>query len=211
MTPLLPREQWQRMLRPPSELDDPAQLSAGTLMGTGCSRESTPVVEPTIATPAPSTPTRGSPKMGRRYTCEPLEGGTRPVRNLDISLRQLLRTNEGAPAFYTDEKRGNVAYRVLLHPPPFELQNSRGQQVVQLFRDTKHETPSLIVLNGKSTQQTNIWGGTQPATQYDIRIPASTLLDDRDLDAGVAYRGQLTIGSPRDTTGKTRETHWLIR
>ena len=173
--------------------------------------DSAPPIEPTINTPAPSTPSRGSPKSARRFSAAPLEGGHQPIHHLDISLRQLLRTNEGSPAFSTEEHRRTTAYRIKLHPPPFELQDSRGQQIVQLTRDTRNETPSLLVLTGKSIPKTDIWGGNEPAAQYEVRIPASTLLGDQDLDAGIAYRGQLSIGLPRDAAGKTRRTKWLIR
>jgi hypothetical protein len=183
-------------------------------MGAGCSTSAAaPIVEPTITTPtrSASATSRGSPKSARKFSSDPFEGGNRPIHNLDVSLRQLLRTNEGAPAFSTDTDRKTIAYRVKLHPPQFELQNSRGQQIVQLTRDTRKETPSLLVLTGKSMPKNDIWGGTQPACQYEVRIPASTLLADEDLDAGIAYRGQLIVGMPRDATGRTRTTTWLYR
>jgi hypothetical protein len=184
-------------------------------MGTGCSREvSVPAIEPTIAAGSgrpPGTASKGSPKPGRRFSADPFEGGPRPIANLDFSLRQLLRVNEGAPAFRSDEHHRAITYRVKLNPPPFELQTPRGQQIAQLSRDTKSETPSLLVLTGKSVAQNDIWGGHQPAVGYEVRIPASTLLDERDLDAGIAYRGQLSIGAPKSSLSGKQRVKWLIR
>ena len=102
-------------------------------------------------------------------------------------------------------------YRVRLHPPPFELQTARGLQIAQLSRDTKNETPSRLALAGQSAPRDDIWGSKQPAISYEIRIPASTLLDERDLDAGISYRGQLSIGPPKSNLSGKRRVNWLIK
>lgn len=182
-------------------------------MGNGCSSAgATPTVEPTITAAAPPPASaKGSPKAGRRYSSDPYEGGARPLANMDFSLRQLIRADDGSPCFRTEEHRQGTVYRVKLHPPPFELQTARGLQVAQLSRDTKNETPSLLALTGRSAPQDDIWGGKKPAVSYDVRIPASTLLDERDLDAGISYRGQLSIGPPKSNLSGKQRVSWLIK
>lgn len=181
-------------------------------MGNGCSTASTtPTVEHTIAAAPPTPSAKGSPKLGRRYSSDPYEGGARPLANMDFSLRQLIRADDGTPCFRTEEHRQGTVYRVRLHPPPFELQTARGLQIAQLSRDTKNETPSRLALAGQSAPQDDIWGGKQPAISYEIRIPASTLLGERDLDAGISYRGQLSIGPPKSNLSGKRRVSWLIK
>lgn len=67
------------------------------------------------------------------------------------------------------------------------------------------------MLTGKSAAQDDIWGGQQPAIGYEVRIPASTLLSDQGLDAGITYRGQLYVGSTKSNLGSKKPVQWLIR
>lgn len=189
-------------------------------MGNACSRPEAPPVETTIAAPAPSKsrPCSGSPRAARavagpgsRFSSEPFEGGARPIPNLDTSLRLLLRTNEGAPAFSTNEHRLSTNYRVRLHPPPFELQKANGDLVVQLSRDTRKETNTLLVLSGKTKAYTDIWGDNNPSVIYEVRIPASSVLETSDIDAGINYKGRLLLGLAPKGDGAPKHFHWLIR
>jgi len=191
-------------------------------MGTGCSRPEVPPIETTITTPTPSSsrPCSGSPRSvraraisgpGPRFCSDALEGGARPIPNLDTSLRLLLRTNEGAPAFSTDANRQSITYRIRLNPPPFELQRANGDPIVQLSRDTRRETNTLLVLSGKTKPYTDIWGDNNPIQIYEVRIPASSVLSTSDIDAGISYRGRLMLGSSSKGEGAPSHLHWLIR
>ena len=189
-------------------------------MGNACSRPEAPPVETTIAAPAPSKsrPCSGSPRAARavagpgpRFSSEPFEGGARPIPNLDASLRLLLRTNGGAPAFSTAANRQSISYRIRLHPPPFELQSANGDPIVQLSRDTRRETNTLLVLSGKTKPYTDIWGDYNPTKIYEVRIPASSVLSTSDIDAGLSYRGRLLLGTKSKGEGTPSHLHWLIR